>query len=48
MEATIKIDDKKIFLALVNFLRSLNIDVVTKKEKELKKSIKKKNNNSKK
>ena len=30
MEATIKIDEKKTFQALVQFLRSLNIDVNTK------------------
>ncbi len=36
MEATINIDDRKTFQSLVHFLRSLNIDVSTKKEKELK------------
>lgn len=45
MEATINIDDRKTFQSLVQFLRSLNIDVATKKEKDLQKSIKKKNNN---
>jgi len=30
MEATIKIDEKKTFQALVQFLKSLNIQVVTK------------------
>ena len=34
MEATIKIDEKKTFQALVQFLRSLNIDVDTKIIKE--------------
>ena len=36
MEATINLEDRKTFQALVMFLRSINIDVAIKKEKMLK------------
>ncbi|MBU0763982.1 MAG: DUF2281 domain-containing protein [Bacteroidetes bacterium] len=33
MEATIRIDDSKTFQALLHFLKSINIEVITKQEK---------------
>jgi len=40
MEATIKLNDQKAFEALVQFLRSLNIEVVTKKQGQVNDYIK--------